>query len=358
MSATHGSLRSRSRLMGVSLALVFALAALFASSASAKVPVTSSYLSLGDSLAFGYSAELFNANFPTENPAEFEHGYASDYLLKHVPSLNGIQLQNNGCPGETTDSLIGNGPLGTALGAGEPSCGYHALGFPLHHEYGAGKSQLENALETIAIDAFTGKPVTTITLNIGANDELHAIAKCEAEVKAEYEAEGKSKYGATPETAVKGCIEFHVTALFEHILGNIGKTLFALRNGSLFGGINYTGKIVFVGGYDPYGSVFELGKELLVGSNGLASILNFHENKLVTDTGAEAAAEGHEPFGACFAPMQPTFNPGNKQEPIRLQAWTNMANTNITNGKADGPDIHPTPTGYDHMAKLMVAACG
>lgn len=360
MSATNGSAtRSRGRLLGVSLALVFALTALFAANASAVVPVSQSYTALGDSLAFGYSQELFNQNFPTESPAAFNHGYANYYLNHLAPALNGVQLQNLGCPGETTDSMIGNGPLGAALDPeGESPCGYHKVGFPLHHEYGGTKSQLESALETIAVDAGTGVHVTTLSLNIGANDQLHAIAKCEAEVKHEYETEGKSKYGATPEGAVKGCIEAHVGPLFKHILKNIGSILFAIRHGSLFGGIDYTGKIIVQGGYDPYGNVFGNG-ELLVGSNGLASLLNFYEKKLVTDTGTEAAEEGHPPFEGCYSnPQTGRFNPGNKQEPYRLQTWTNMANTTESNGKKNGPDIHPTPTGYNHLAKYMALDCG
>jgi len=305
-------------------------------------------LSLGDSLAFGYSQELFNQNFPTESPTAFENGYSDQYFDLKLPTINGIQETNKGCPGETTDSMIGNGPAGAALDPteGESPCGYHKLGFPLHSEYGGTKSQLESALEAIAIDSFTGKPVTHLTLNIGANDELHAIAKCEAEVKAEYEAEGKSKYGTTPEKAVKGCIEARVEALFAHILKNIGSMLFAIRHGSFFGGVDYAGPIAVLGGYDPYGSVFKLGEEILPGSNALASILNFHEKKLVTDSGTEAAEEGHEPFGGCYYNPQPLFNPGTKAEPTRLQKWTNMANFTESNGKKDGPDIHPTLSGY------------
>jgi hypothetical protein len=360
MSATNGSAVSYRRLLGCAVVLVLAMSAVFASSASAvKIPVTHSDLALGDSLAFGYSQQLFNENFPTESPTAFEHGYANYYFNISKAKAAGDQLQNLGCPGETTDSMIGNGPIGAALDPteGESPCGYHKLGFPLHKEYGGTKSQLEAAIETIAVDAGTGKPVTTVTMQIGANDQLHAIAKCEAEVKHEFETEGKSKYGATPEAAVKGCIEAHVESLFTHILHNEGSITFALRNGSLFGGVNYTGKIVFQGGYDPYGNVFGTG-ELLVGSNALASLLNFHEKKLMTDEGVEAAEEGHEAFKACFAVVQPTFNPGNAKEPTRLQAWTNMANATESNGKKNGPDIHPTPTGYHELALLMNKGCG
>lgn len=351
MSAKHGSAVSFRRLLGCTFALVLALSAVFAASASAKTP-TKTDLALGDSLAFGYSAQLFNENEKAgDPPTAFEHGYTNYYFTQSALKVAGGQLTNEGCPGETTDSMIGNGPLGAALetfaGAhGEAPCAYHYLaGLPLHDEYGGTKSQLERAMENIAFDAATGKPVTTLTLNIGANDQLHAIGKCEAEVKSEFETEGKSKYGGTPTEAVKHCIEAHVTELFTHILTNVGASLFALREGSKFGGINYTGKIVIQGGYDPYGNVFGSG-ELLAGSVFLASLLNKEE--------AGVAAK----FGACYANPEPTFNPGGNKEVHNLQAWTNMANFTEFESKKNGPDIHPTPLGYQKLAHIMVNLCG
>ena len=166
MQATNGSsvrFSSRNRLIGCAMAVMLALSALaFASTARAETtPVTQTYLALGDSLAFGYSQQLFNENVPFESPTAFEHGYTNDYLGNR--EKEGLQLTNKGCPGETTDSLIGNGPLAAALGIpGESPCAYHKAGFPLHSEYG-GKSQLESALETIAVDAALGTPVTKLS---------------------------------------------------------------------------------------------------------------------------------------------------------------------------------------------------
>jgi hypothetical protein len=378
MSAKNGlavSFRRRGRLIGCCVALVCAVSALFASSAGAVVPVTSSYMALGDSLAFGYSQQLFNENQALGDPATaFNHGYVNVYYTYQKPLLNGIQLQNNGCPGETTDSMIGNGGLAAAFGIpGEAPCKYHNTeaeenggppGFklPLHHTYNAPQSQLENALETLAVDQLTGKPVTLITLNIGANDELHSIGKCKAEIAAEWGTEGKSKNygGATPEQSFNNCLVAHVPALFAHILGNIGKSLYAIRNAHLFNGVpgtDYTGKIVVQGGYDPYGNVFGTG-ELLKGSKALAQILNVKEGKLVSDSGTEAAEEGHPPFGACYANPEPKFNPLLvKTESERLQKWTNMANFTEFAGKKNGPDIHPTPAGYKTLASIMIVSC-
>jgi lysophospholipase L1-like esterase len=374
MQATHGfavSFRSRTRLVGCAMAIVLALSALaFASTASAKTGSKPDYLALGDSLAFGYSQQLFNENEKLgEPPTAFEHGYVNDYFatFKNMGSLT-----NDGCPGETTDSMIGNGPLGTAMArslgtTGESPCAYHKAGLRLHHEYGGTKSQLESALETVAAGAAMGKPVKTLTLNIGANDELRTVHKCEKEAEpaekaayekayietlqkggttAEAEAAGKKAAAEAGKAYVKKCIEEHAAELFKHILTNIAGSLYVIRNGGSFGGVNYTEKIVVQGGYDPFGAVFTPKVELLEGSNALAAALNFEEAKVVQN------------FGACYANPQPTFNPQNNEEPTRLQKFTNMANFTEFEGKKNGPDIHPTPLGYQELANIMVANCG
>ena len=64
------------------------------------------------------------------------------------------------------------------------------------------------------------------------------------------------------------------------------------------------------------------------------------------------------PLSACFANPYKKFNPGGTKEPERLQAYTNMANVTESNGKKNGPDIHPTPLGYEVMAKVIRSACG
>jgi lysophospholipase L1-like esterase len=378
MSAKNGSTRPRvsGRMVGLALAMVFALSALLASTASANAPISQSYVALGDSLAFGYSTHTFNENFPAEPTSAYERGYDHFYFNFLKPGKEGVQEQNKGCPGETTDSMIGNGALAAAFGIeGESPCAYHKAGFPLHSEYGAGKSQLESTIETLAVDAFLGKPVTHLTLNIGANDELHQIAKCEAEVKNEFETEGKSKYGATPEAAVQGCIVASVPSLFTHIITNIGRIDTAIREGEKFGGVNYAGPIIFQAGYDPYGNIcgpvinkagldttagplpvpeeacrgaFKMKEgqvELLEGSNNLAALLTAEEEKNL------------KPFAMCFANPQTTFDPRNRYEPLRIQTYTNMVNFSESNGKKNGPDIHPTETGYKKLATVMEKAC-
>jgi hypothetical protein len=64
------------RLIGCCMAAVLMGSALLASSASASKPETN-YIGLGDSLAFGYTQQKFEENYPTENPEAFEEGYVT-----------------------------------------------------------------------------------------------------------------------------------------------------------------------------------------------------------------------------------------------------------------------------------------
>jgi len=417
-----------------------------------KVPPHETYVGGGDSLAFGYSQQLFNENLPKEDPHAFEHGYVNDYfaLLQAQPKSS-WRLTNTGCPAETTNSAIGNGQIEKALGGTEPvfgegngagengtngkeACLYHnVFGFHLHTEYGGPftvggvkvqRSQLEKVMEEIQ-KANKGSnpdhPVTRVTFDIGANDKLHAVTQCKNEVGSEYSKPPfTSKYnpsneppfepateppafkeGETPEengqkkfefnlkrkgaVAFHNCVISHVKGLFEHILKNEAKILTALRKGSEFcvnsstptcdaghKGVNYTGEIVFQGGYDPYGRVFCKGEafpmkeaapecmgshayseeelmgtsgELVPESNNLTALLNKQEKQLVGK------------FFACFADPHPVFNPISNQEPARLQAWTNMDNSTVSNGKPNGDgkenDIHPTPEGYSVLANNL-----
>jgi hypothetical protein len=462
MQAMNGSgglsVRRLCRLLGCVAALV-ALSALAAPSiAAAKKPVKvkETYLALGDSLAFGYSQQLFNENEKTgESPTAFEHGYANDYL-GIVNKKGKIQLVNDGCPGETSASLIGNGPLLKAIQAtdpavtGEAPCAYHYTdGLPLHNEYGAGESQLESAVKTVATEAANGTPVKAITLDIGANDQLHLVAKIEAEVKArqtkkviaiatveaeqavakhvesialkeieefvigkaeeqayletggpevvgleafeaavekdaaayeaahagalaamlipdeetyaaehgaELAAEGKADgeyFAYLYETShaaelekegneiAKGAIEADAPALDAQIITNAGAVIATLKaNG-------FKGRFIFVGTYNTYGNDYGMG-ELLPGSNELLAALN----------GAEKKAFKKGTLKACYTDEQTLFNTETEpSETEHMELWTNMANFTKFEGKANGPDIHATPLGYEKMAEYIHSNC-
>ncbi len=226
-----------------------------------------SYLALGDSLAFGYSQAKFEKLLPNENPAEYNTGYVDDFarLLKFGNPR--LQVINDGCPGETTESFI-KGP-----------CEYQ-LAFPLHHPYVGGptSSQLSDALAYLQ-----AKPNTNpITLDIGANDALGVIERtCEKKVE---------------------CVIKEAPALFAHIAANLGLILTDLR------GADPHATIVVLGLYNPFG-------EKLPGGNALTAQLNE-----VMDKVAEAV-------GARFADPLPVFNPPGKLEEPTICLLTNMCNT-------------------------------
>jgi len=409
MQATNGLAalsRSHARLIGFAMAIALTLSALVlavASTAKAAEPPHKTYLSLGNSVAFDYSQELFNENFPGENPAAFEealpkgskkpNGYTTDLGLKLIASTKGAKSQwikpvNMGCPGETTGSFIGNGIVGKQLEVavpgshGEAPCLYkYVTKYHLHKEYAgpdktfrpSGGSQLEAAMEEIQKQdsgKSPGQPVQLVTLDIGSNDLLASVHSCEKEVQTEFETEGKSKYGMTPTEAVKTCLEAHAGKTFEEVLTNIAAILVALRNGSSFclpdcdndpndKGVNYTGAIVFDGFYNPYGAVFTPGVELLPSSNVLELLLNFRAKKLANEFGACYSNPQQAPANISFA-FNPALNGEPAEEPPRLQAWTNMANaTTAKNGNKakNGPDIHPTPLGYEILTKTIEAEC-
>jgi lysophospholipase L1-like esterase len=226
----------------------------------------SSYLALGDSLAFGYSAAKFNELFPTENPADFHTGYVDDFgkvLRLFAPHLS---IVNDGCPGETTESFI-KGP-----------CAYvDPDGFTLHHPYsgGPGSSQLSDALAYLG--AHPGS-VSPITLDIGANDALGLIEGCKLE---------------------PACIAAGAPGVFAHIGGNLGLILSELRAAAPHA------QIIVLGLYNPFG-------ETVVGGNALTAKLN------------EVMAGIAASVGARFADPLPVFNPAGPREAPTLCLLTNM----------------------------------
>jgi lysophospholipase L1-like esterase len=229
------------------------------------VHVQPSYLALGDSLAFGYSQAKFDELFPEENPADFETGYVNDFggvLKLFDPNL---QIVNDGCPGETTESFI-KGP-----------CAYQ-LEFPLHHPYAAGpdSSQLADALAYL--QAHPGS-VNPITIDIGANDALGLI-------------EGTCKLEAA-------CIAAGAPAVFAKIAGNLALILGDLRAAAP------RAQIIVLGLYNPFG-------ETIAGGDALTADLN------------EAEAGVAASVGARFADPLPVFNPPGALEAPTICLLTNM----------------------------------
>jgi lysophospholipase L1-like esterase len=367
MQASYDSsvpFRARGRLILYAIALVALSAMMFApgvaSAETAEVEpaaapaIVTNYLALGDSITFGYTEEKFNVNYPNESPSYFEEGFDNFFnndLKKAEEVGKGSTIVNDACPGETSNTLIGENEAIGGKKSTEPSgsnglgdyhpCPYHFEdGFPLHNSLGD-LSQLEAGLSLLKEGA-PAHAVKAITLGIGSNDELAAVAQCEKEVGEEYAKEGKSKYGSTPEESVKICIvETAENVTFPHILKNIGDILGVLDSTEPGGG-HYTGPIVLLGFYNPDSFV-------LPGSDTLQVALNHAIEKEVVP---------HFP-NVTFANPFPVINKGKteKAEQESICKYTEMCNPSVQKpgGKPEGKDgdIHPTVAGYKAIAKLV-----
>ena len=124
-----------------------------ATAASADVPAQGYYVSLGDSLAFGYQPNLVAAG--DLNAADYV-GYAEDFATMRP----GLTLVNYGCPGETTTTMISGG------------CPWPGT---LHASYNGAPSQFA-AAESFLL-AHPGA-VSLISIDIGSNDLLGLLDSC------------------------------------------------------------------------------------------------------------------------------------------------------------------------------------
>ena len=195
MNGFVGLLGKRARLVGCCTLAMLVLGGLASAVPAGAVepPPVKTYLALGDSLAFGYTAVKKAENFPNEVPSYFEEGYADFYAKKlrgNTEATNkGLILVNNGCPGETSGGLTGN--LATnRYGKKEVKCFWQTV-LPMHNPY-IGHTQLEDTIGILTtknpVTATTpAHPVEVISLNIGGNDELEGVSLCEREVKEEFE---------------------------------------------------------------------------------------------------------------------------------------------------------------------------
>jgi len=297
------------RLAGVAAAAGFA--ALVAAPAASAFRIGNTYLALGDSLAYGYHAKQFKEEFPNIKPETFDNGYVNDFygLLQFLHP--GIALINDGCPGETTETMIhGSGVTGFCAG------GPHGIPFPyiwLHHPYQAA-NQLEDALKIL----HSNPNVSPITLDIGANDALQFLA---------------SSCGF-PKT--DSCTEAQLGAEIEQIGRNTAYILGQLRAAAP------KATIILVGLYNPYPG---FPKE---GSDRLSAALDLSLEK------ATAAVPG-----VSFANPFPLFNPSlifglpESFDYPTICAFTAMCPGGSFNPTSPEADIHPTNLGYEVMAAVV-----
>lgn len=308
--------RVRARLLVCAAALA-AFAMLALAPAAGATGVGNTYLALGDSLAYGYHQAQFQEELEAKGyvePANFNDGYVDDFgaalrLLK--PHL---QIINDGCPGETTETMIEGSGVGPEFCAGGPTGSPFPKAF-LHHSYPG--TQLEDALE-IAKEPGVG----TITIDIGANDVLQFLGHtC-----------------GFPATFT--CSQEQIEAEIGHVAANVGYILAQLRAAAP------KAKIVFASQYNPYPTVLQpegTGDATVEALNGAlkavasaygvrfantARVINFSG----THGGPEA---GDIPTVCAFTAMCPggEFNPS-----------------------SPNADIHPTKLGYAAMAGVVGAA--
>jgi lysophospholipase L1-like esterase len=135
------------------------LAALFA---LAPLPVAAghqTYIALGDSLAFGeYRFQ--------DNPSNGDRGYVGPYADFLAQFNGGVRptVINLGVDGETTTTFLNGGPSGPGPVPGEPA---YSLNTNYQPPYPSQNSLL---LTTIAAEKAAGNTISTVTIQLGAND--------------------------------------------------------------------------------------------------------------------------------------------------------------------------------------------
>jgi lysophospholipase L1-like esterase len=294
---------------------VFAALTLAPSAGAAQIG--GSYLALGDSLAYGYHAAQFKSELEkgAVEPASFNDGYADDFSAALRLLHPSLQTVNDGCPGETTETLIhGSGIPGYC--AGGPTGTPFPYAF-LHHSYGSHPSQLADALAILK----ENPNVSPITLDIGANDVLQFLG---------------SKCGFP---ATFTCSPAEVQAEFGHIAGNVLSILVQLREAAP------KAQIVLLGLYNPYPTVLPA-----PGGDETTAALN----EALSSVAAAVP-------GTSFANPEPEFNPsvllgGSETADLpTICSFTAMCPGGTFNPASPEADIHPTKVGYGVMAGVLGA---
>jgi lysophospholipase L1-like esterase len=298
------------------LAVFAALVAAVLAPAAGAATVGSTYLALGDSLAYGYHAAQFKSELESKGfvePETFDHGYVDDFGATLKLANPRLQIINDGCPGETTETFI-NGSGVPGYCAGGPTGTPFPYAF-LHHSYGLQSSQLADALALLKENPNT----SPITLDIGANDVLQFLG---------------SKCGF-PSTFT--CSPAEVEAEFGHIATNVYSILSQLHAAAP------KAQIVLLGLYNPYPTVLPP-----PGGDTTTAALN-------TALAGVAAAVPE----TSFANPEPAFNPSSvtgapeTTDLPTICAFTAMCPGGTFNPTSPNADIHPTTLGYGVMAGVL-----
>jgi lysophospholipase L1-like esterase len=303
--------RIRGRLLASCVVAVAALGALVLAPTAGAANVGSTYLALGDSLAYGFHQAQFEAQYPAIKPATFNDGYVDDFgaaLKLFHPSL---QIINDGCPGETTETMIKGSEIPFYCAGGPTGTPWPDVW--LHHPYPAGGSQLADALAILAAN----HNVSPITLDIGANDLIQF---------------DRSVCGFPAKFT---CTEAQVGAEIAHIATNVYLILAQLRAAAPHA------QMVLMGIYNAFPTVV---KPEGTGDRAIAAF-----------NAAEASAAAKVP-GTSFANPLPLFNPsvitgGPETGDIpTICAFTAMCPGGVYNPASPKADIHPSKLGYAVLA--------
>jgi len=333
LKTKEGSVSVLSRVRTRLLLCVFAIAALGAlmfAPAAGAVKIGGTYLALGDSLAYGFHEALFEEertnpkmegecflSFGCIKPATFNDGYVDHFgaALKFFhPTLKVI---NDGCPGETTESMI-DGPAEFA----GIVCAGRSLERPfplvwLHHRYTPNVSQLSAALAILRANP----NVSPITLDIGGNDLTDFLGE---------------ECGFPKETS--RCTEAivpKVVAKIAQIAANASFILNELHNAAP------KAQIVLLGLYNPYPAVLK--------PEGTG-------DKLVAAFNAAQASVAAKVPGASFANPEPLFNPSlltGKPEASDLRTICAFTAICPHGTFKVGGDFHPSKLGYGVLAGVV-----
>jgi lysophospholipase L1-like esterase len=308
--------RAHARLLACCVAGVALLGALAFTTTASASSVGNTYLALGDSLAYGYHAAQFKSELESKGyvePSTFDQGYVNDFGAALKLANPKLQIIDDGCPGETTETFI-NGSGLPGYCAGGPTGTPFPYAF-LHHAYTPYTSQLADALAILK----ETPNVSPITLDIGANDVLQFVA---------------SKCGFP---ATFTCSPAEVEAEFGHIADNVYSILAQLHAAAP------KAQIVLLGLYNPYPEVLPApggDKTTAALNTALASVAT-----AVPDTS--------------FANPEPAFNPSlitgapETTDLPTICAFTAMCPGGTYNPTSPNADIHPTTLGYAVMAGVL-----
>lgn len=146
------------RMIAVAMLVAATIVAGIGESAAAAEGATRYYLSLGDSLAFGFQSAKAH---PGLSASEFDSGY-SDVLARRLQhGRSGPTLVNYGCPGESTTSY--------SLGG----CPWTMAGLPLHDPHPGSQADAARRF----LNTHRGR-VDLVTVSLWSNDANAFIQGC------------------------------------------------------------------------------------------------------------------------------------------------------------------------------------